>query len=65
VESDITDESTAVVCQLLMHAVQVNPDARPTFLSLIEVLMDNHIPQEHWGTILFRVWQQLREESSA
>lgn len=62
--SDINDESREVVCHLLMDAIQVNPDARPVVVSMIETLMDNNVPQEHWGMILFRVWQQLNAETS-
>lgn len=61
-ETHINDESMEVVRQLLMDAIEVNPDARPLMMSLIETLMDNHVPQAHWGTILFRVWQALTDQ---
>ena len=61
-QSDINDESIAVVCQRLMDAIEVHPEARPVLMSMIETLMDNHVPQEHWGRILFHMWQQLTDE---
>ena len=60
----INDDSIAVFCKMLMDAIRVNPDARPVVNALIETLMDNNVPQESWGTILFRVWQQLADEPS-
>jgi hypothetical protein len=33
-------------------------------ISIIETLMDNNVPQERWGTILFQLWQQLNDEPS-
>jgi hypothetical protein len=42
-----------------MDAIKVHPDARTVLMSIIETLMDNNVPQESWGTILFRVWQQM------
>ena len=62
--TNINDESITVFCKMLMDAIKVNPDARPVLISIIETLMDNHIPQESWGTILFRLWQQLKEGPS-
>ena len=44
--------------------MQVNAEAKPVVMSLIDTLMDNHVPQEHWGMILFRVWQELNNETS-
>jgi hypothetical protein len=64
VSTTINDDSMEVFCKMLMDAVRVNPDARPVVNALIEMLMDNNVPQESWGTILFRVWQQLRDEPS-
>jgi hypothetical protein len=61
----MTDESIEVFCKLLMDDIRVNPDARPALMSVIETLMDNNAPQEAWGTILFRVWQHLRDEPYA
>ena len=61
----INDDSIEVFCKMLMDAIRVNPDARPVVNALIETLMDNHVPQESWGTIFFRVWQQLADEPSA
>jgi hypothetical protein len=63
VTSDINDESIEVVCKLLMDAIKVNPEARPAVMSLIDTLMDNNIPQEYWGIILFRMWQWMMEEA--
>ena len=60
----INDDSIAVFCKMLMDAIKVNPEARPVVNALIETLMDNNVPQESWGTILFRVWQQLANEPS-
>ena len=60
----INDDSIEVFCKMLMDAIRVNPDARPVVNALIETLMDNNVPQESWGTILFRVWQQLADEPS-
>ena len=60
--TNINDESIAVFCKMLKDAIEVNPEARPVVVFLIETLMDNNVPQEHWGTILFRVWQQLNNE---
>jgi hypothetical protein len=64
VTSDINDESIEVVCKLLMDAIKVNPEARPVVMSLIDTLMDNNVPQEQWGMILFRVWQELNDEAT-
>ena len=63
--TSINDDSIEVFCKMLMDAIRVNPDARPVVHVLIETLMDNHVPQESWGTILFRVWHQLADEPSA
>jgi hypothetical protein len=62
VSTTINDDSMEVFCKMLMDAIRVNPDARPVVNALIETLMDNHVPQEFWGTIFFRVWQQLADE---
>jgi hypothetical protein len=62
VSTNINDDSIEVFCKMLMDAIRVNPEARPVVSSLIETLMDNNVPQESWGTILFRVWQQLTDE---
>jgi hypothetical protein len=59
VYTDINDESIEVLCKMLMDAIKVHPDARTVLMSIIETLMDNNVPQESWGTILFRVWQQM------
>jgi hypothetical protein len=64
VSTTINDDSMEVFCKMLRDAIRVNPDARPVVNALIETLMDNHVPQESWGTILFRVWQELRDEPS-
>jgi hypothetical protein len=64
VSTAINDDSIEVFCKMLMDAIRVNPDARPVVHALIETLMDNNVPQESWGTILFRVWQQLADEPS-
>jgi hypothetical protein len=63
VSTNINDESIEVFCKMLKDAIKVNPQARPALISLIETLMDNNVPSEYWGTILFRVWQQLTDES--
>ncbi len=60
----INDDSIEVFCKMLMDAIRVNPEARPVVNALIETLMDNNVPQESWGTIFFRVWQELRDEPS-
>jgi hypothetical protein len=57
--TSINDDSIEVFCKMLLDAIKVNPDARPVVISIIEALMDNNVPQECWGTILFRVWQDL------
>jgi hypothetical protein len=54
-----------VLCTMLMDALKVNPDARPVVISLIETLMDNRVPQESWGPIFFRLWQELKNEPSS
>jgi hypothetical protein len=64
VSTTINDDSIEVLCKMLMDAIRVNPEARPVVNALIETLMDNNVPQESWGTILFRVWQQLADEPS-
>lgn len=64
IPSEITAESIEVVGKLLMDAIQVNPEAKPVVMALIDTLMDNNVPQEHWGMILFRVWQELNDETS-
>jgi hypothetical protein len=60
--SDITPDSRAMLCKLVKDAIQINPEARPVVMSLIDMLMDNQVPQEQWGHILFCVWQELHEE---
>jgi hypothetical protein len=60
--TNLNDESIDMFCKMLMDAIKVNPAARPALVSVIETLMDNNVPQEHWGTILFRVWRQLEHE---
>lgn len=60
--TNINDESIEVFCKMLKDAIRVNPEARPVVISIIETLMDNHVPQERWGTILFQLWQQLNDE---
>ena len=60
--TNINDDSIEVLCKMLVDAIQVNPEARPVVMSLIDIFVDNHVPQEHWGMILFRVWQKLHEE---
>lgn len=62
---DINDDSIDVLCKMLMDAMKVNLDAQPVVMSLIETLMDNHVRQEQWGIILFRVWQALKDEPSS
>ena len=62
--TNINDESIKVLCKMLMDAIKVNPEVRPVVMSLIDTLMDNQVPQEHWGRILFRVWQELTDEAS-
>jgi hypothetical protein len=64
VPTNINDESIEVFCKMLKDAIQVNPEARPVVISIIETLMDNHVPQERWGTILFQLWQQLNDKPS-
>ena len=59
------DESIKVVCNMLMDAIRVHPDARPVLISIIETLMDNYVPHESWGTIFFYVWPQVHDEPSA
>ena len=60
----INDKSIEVFCKMLLDAIRVNPEARPVVNALIETLIDNHVPQESWGIIFFRVWQQLADEPS-
>jgi hypothetical protein len=64
VSTNINDESIEVFCKMLKDAIKVNPEARPVVISIIETLMDNNVPQERWGTILFQLWQQLNDEPS-
>jgi hypothetical protein len=64
VSTNINDESIEVFCKMLMDALKVNPDAMPVVISLIETLMDNSVPQESWGPIFFRLWQELNNEPS-
>jgi hypothetical protein len=61
---DINKDSIDVLCKLLMDAIKVHPEARPVVMSMVDTLMDNQVPQEDWGTILFCVWQALHEEPS-
>jgi hypothetical protein len=49
----------------LMDAIKVTPDARPVVIALIETLMDNRVPQESWGPIFFRLWQELNHKPSS
>ena len=62
--TNVTYDSTGVFCQMLMDAIKVHPGARPVVIALIETLMDNSVPQESWGPIFFRLWQQLNNEPS-
>jgi hypothetical protein len=62
VPTDINDEPIEVFCKMLKDAIRVNREARPVVISIIETLMDNHVPQERWGAILFQLWQQLNDE---
>ena len=62
--TNINDESIEVFCKMLKDAIKVNPEARTVVISIIETLMDNNVPQERWGTILFQLWQQLNDEPS-
>jgi hypothetical protein len=62
---DINQNSIDVLCKLLMDAMKVNPEARPVVMSLVDTLMDNQVPREDWGTILFCVWQELHEEPTS
>lgn len=62
VSTNINDESVAVFCKMLKDAIKVNSEARPALISLIETLMDNNVPSEHWGTILFHLWQELTDD---
>jgi hypothetical protein len=64
VSTNINNDSTGVFCKMLMYAIKVNPEASPVVISLIETLMDNNVPQESWGLIFFRLWQQLNHEPS-
>jgi hypothetical protein len=64
VSTTLNDDSMEVFCKMLMDTIKVNPEARPVVNALIETLMDNNVPQESWGTIFFRVWQQLADEPS-
>jgi hypothetical protein len=62
VDTSINDESITLFCTMLKDEIRVNPEARPALMSLLETLMDNNVPSEYWGTILFRVWQELTDE---
>jgi hypothetical protein len=64
VDTPINDESMALFCTMLKDEIRVNPDARPALMSLLETLMDNNVPSEHWGAILLRVWRELTDEPS-
>jgi hypothetical protein len=64
VSTNLSNESIDVFCKMLMDAIKVNPDARPAVISITETLMDNNVPQESCGAVLFRVWQELRDEPS-
>jgi hypothetical protein len=46
VSTHINEDSIKVFCKMLMDALEVNPDARPAFLSVIDTLLDNNVPQE-------------------
>jgi hypothetical protein len=48
----INDDSIEVLCKMLMDAITVNPEARLVVMPLIDTLMENNVPQEHWGVIL-------------
>jgi hypothetical protein len=63
--SELTPDSMDLLCKLLKEAIQVNPEARPVVMSLVDTLMDHHVRQEQWGSILFCVWQELQEESGS
>jgi hypothetical protein len=63
--SELTPESMDLLCKLLKDAIQVHPEARPVVMSLVDTLMDHHVRQEQWGSILFCVWQELQEESGS
>jgi hypothetical protein len=65
VSTNTNNEGIEVRCKMLKDAIKGDPDARPALISLIETLMDNHVPQERWGIILFQLWQQLNDEPSA
>jgi hypothetical protein len=56
----LNENSIDVLCKLLMDAIQVNPEAKPVVMSLIDTLLDNNVRQDQWGTILFSVWQELQ-----
>lgn len=60
-DTDINDESIAVLCKMLMDAITVHPESQPVVMSIIETLMDNHVPHERWGIILFHLWQQMSD----
>jgi hypothetical protein len=64
VETHINEESSEVLCKMLMDAINVHPDSQTVVMSIIETLMDNHVPQERWGTILFHLWQQGHDAPS-
>jgi hypothetical protein len=64
VPTNLNKDSTAVFDKMLADAITVNPDARPVVISLIETLMDNSVPQESWGPIFFRLWQELNSKPS-
>jgi hypothetical protein len=60
VSTTINEDSIEVFCDMLMDAIRVNPDARPVVNAVIETLLDNNVPQEAWGTILFRCGNSWR-----
>jgi hypothetical protein len=62
---ELTPDSMDLLCKLLKGVIQVNPEARPVVMSLVDTLMDHHVRQEQWGSILFCVWQELQEESGS
>jgi hypothetical protein len=64
VSTNLNKDSTAVFDKMLTDAITVNPDARPVVIALIETPMDNSVPQESWGPIFFRLWQELNHEPS-
>jgi hypothetical protein len=52
-------------CKLLTDTMQINAEARLMIMTLIETLMDNQVPQEDWGNILYCVWQELHDKPNS